>query len=48
LVTSVERRNAFIKLMKECFEDIVEEQFGKRPGWDAPVMARGSERSGNA
>lgn len=46
---NIERKNAFMDMMRGAVSDILEEQTGARPTWpDGPQRAPESERSGHA
>lgn len=48
VVDRPERKEQFMRLMKDCFDDFIEEQTGVRSKWDEPIAAPESERTGNA
>ena len=43
-----ERKDAFMTIMRECVEDLIEEVTGLKPGWAGEQQAPEHERSGNA
>ena len=43
-----DRKQAFMELMKGCFDDAVEGKLGVRPTWSDPAQAPEHERSGHA
>lgn len=46
---SVDRKHAFMAMMREAVADLIEEQIGQRPIWpEAPTAAPENERAGHA
>ncbi len=48
IVQDLERKQAFMDLMKSFIDDIFADQIGERPEWPEPERAPGHERSGSA
>ncbi len=43
-----ERKEAFMNLMKACFDDFIQENIGQLPTWGEPKVAPEKDRTGNA
>ena len=48
VIDKPERKQAFMDLMKGCFDDFIEGETGIAPTWDQPIRAPEHERTGSA
>lgn len=48
IVGNLERKDAFMDMMRDIVSDIIKEQTGMQPSWGGPVGAAEHERAGSA